>query len=303
MKVLRTPDSRFEQISDFPFSPHYELLDDFEGSTLRCAYIDEGDVGAPVVLLMHGEPSWSYLYRKMIPPLLEAGFRCIAPDLIGFGRSDKPSLTTDYTYGRHVGWMHQLLIQKLQLNEITLFCQDWGGLIGLRIVGMEADRFARLVVANTGLPTGDERVSKAFNAWRDFSIQSDNFPIGDIVNGGSLGRLSQATIDAYNAPFPDDSYKVGARIFPSLVPISPDDPAHQDNLATWKTLSEFTNPVLCAFSDSDPITKGGEAKFIETIPGARGVQHRTIVNAGHFLQEESSEELAHLIIDFTKSRS
>ncbi|MBI4935980.1 MAG: haloalkane dehalogenase [Actinobacteria bacterium] len=298
MKALRTPDERFADLPDFPFEPHYLTIADGEGGELRVHYLDEGPADAAPVLLMHGEPSWSYLYRTMIPVLVAAGHRCVVPDLVGFGRSDKPTEQSDYTYARHVGWMREALFQQLDLRDITFFGQDWGGLVGLRLVAAEPDRFARVVVGNTGLPTGDASPNEAFLAWRKFSRESPSFPIGGIVNGGSATDLSPEVIAAYDAPFPDDSYTAGARIFPSLVPAGVDDPARDDQLAAWEVLKAFTRPWLCAFSDKDPVTAGGAKAFLRAIPGTEGQPHVTIEGGGHFLQEDKGPELAKVIADF-----
>jgi haloalkane dehalogenase len=302
MKTLRTPDDRFAGLPDFPFEPHYVTIaandSEVEGDELRVHYLDEGPADAAPVLLMHGEPSWSYLYRHMIPVLVAAGHRCIAPDLIGFGRSDKPTEQTDYSYARHVGWMRDALFGQLDLRDITFFGQDWGGLVGLRLVAAEPDRFARVVVGNTGLPTGEGKPTDAFMAWQKFSRESPVFPIGNIVNGGCTTDLPPEVIAAYDAPFPDDSYKAGARIFPSFVPTSPDDPAHDDQVAAWKVISTFDRPWLCAFSDKDPVTAGGHRVFQRSVPGCDGQPHTTIEGAGHFLQEDRGPELAKVIADF-----
>lgn len=295
MIVLRTPDDRFVGLPDFPFEPHYATISD---GTLRVHYLDEGPRDAAPVLLLHGEPSWCFLYRHMIPALVAAGHRVVAPDLVGFGRSDKPSEQSDYTFGRHVDWMAELLFDQLDLRDITFFGQDWGGLVGLRLVGAAPERYARVVVGNTGLPTGDNPPNKAFLAWQNFSQTSPQFPIGMIVNGGCTTDLAADVIAAYDAPFPDDTYKAGARIFPSLVPTSDADPAEADNVATWAVLSRFERPLLCTFSDSDPITAGGERAFLGRVPGAAGQPHVTIAGAGHFLQEDRGPELAKVIVDF-----
>ena len=218
MDALRTPDDRFVDLPDFPFAPHYAEIDDGEGGRLRVHYLDEGPADGQVVLLMHGEPSWCFLYRTMIPVLVDAGLRCVAPDLVGFGRSDKPVGRDDYTYARHVEWMRQLVFDVLGLQGVTFVGQDWGGLIGLRLVGEHPDRFARVVVANSGLPTGDRPLSDAFMAWQKFSQETPQFPVGAIVNGGCASDLSPDVIAAYDAPFPDDAHTAGARIFPTLVP-------------------------------------------------------------------------------------
>jgi haloalkane dehalogenase len=298
MKVLRTPDQQFTALPDFPFDPHYIDVDPEDGSgTLRVHYLDEGERGAETVLLLHGEPSWSYLYRHMIPPITAAGFRAVAPDLPGFGRSDKPAARDDYTYARHVAWMGAVL-DALDLRDITLVCQDWGGLIGLRLVAEHPDRFARVVAANTFLPTGDRHPGDAFLAWQKFSQETPTFPVGNIVNGGCTTDLSPQVVAAYDAPFPDDSYTAGARQFPVLVPTSPQDPASAANRAAWEVLAKWEKPFLTAFSDGDPITAGGDRVLQSSIPGAQGRAHTTIAGGGHFLQEDRGPELAAVVIDF-----
>ncbi len=307
MDVVRTPDERFADLIGFAFEPHYaEIPADPEapdGQMFRVHYLDEGPPDAAPVLLMHGEPTWSYLYRHMIPLLVEAGHRVIAPDLVGFGRSDKPSAMEDYSYARHVAWMSALMFDHLDLRDITFFGQDWGGLVGLRLVAAQPDRYTRLVVANTGMPTGHGAMSEAFLAWQKFSQETPELPIGRIIDGGSTTDLGPEVIAAYDAPFPDDTSKAGARIFPTLVPTSLDDPASADNIAAWKVLEQFDRPVLTAFSDQDPITKGGFAPFQERIPGAQGQPHITTEGGGHFLQEDCSPQLAKTIIDFIASTS
>ena len=300
MRTLRTPDERFKNLKDFPFEPHYAEVPDGEGGRLRVHYIDEGPRNADPVLLIHGEPSWSYLYRKMIPILIEAGNRVVVPDLVGFGRSDKPSQRSDYTFQGHVDWM-QAWLDQVDLKGITFVGQDWGGVIGLRLVAGHPDRFARVVVANTGLPTGDNQISEAFLNWRKFSIEVPDFNVGQIIAMGCKTSLTEEEIAAYNAPFPDDTYKEGARIFPSLVPITPDDPASNANREAWKVLSKFDKPFLTAFSDGDPITGGGDRVFLEKVPGTKGQPHTTIKGGGHFLQEDRGEDFARVIVDFIKN--
>lgn len=292
MKTVRTPDSRFENLPGYPSRPNYVNIDDLDGGTLRVHYLDEGPSDGPVVLLMHGEPTWSYLYRNVIPPLVESGHRVIAPDLVGFGRSDKPTEQSDYTYARHVEWMRQVLFDHLNLTGITFFGQDWGGLVGLRLVALAPERYAGVVIGNSGLPTGRGPASEAFLQWQKFAATADHFPIGAIINGGCTTDLAPEIIAAYDAPFPSDEYTAGARIFPSLVPTSPDDPATPDQDAAWEVLSRFDKPFLLAFSDSDPITRGGDVPFIAKVPGIAGQPHRTIEGGGHFLQEDRPADVA-----------
>jgi haloalkane dehalogenase len=300
MEALRTPDERFENLPGYGFAPHYVDVPDDEGGSLRVHYIDEGPRDAALVLLMHGEPSWCYLYRKMIPIIVAAGHRAIAPDLPGFGRSDKPSKRTDYTYQRHVDWMTSF-IKAVDLQDGTMVGQDWGGLIGLRLVAENPERFARVVAANTFLPTGDMPPGEAFLRWQKYSQETPIFHVGGIIRGGCKTELSPEVVEAYNAPFPDDSYKEGARQFPLLVPTSPDDPSTEPNRAAWKVLGAWDKPFLCAFSDEDPVTRGGEKGFQAMVPGTKGQPHTTIKGGGHFLQEDRGEELAQVIVDWLKA--
>jgi len=297
MKALRTPEERFANLPGYKFEPHYVDVPAGDGDTLRMHYIDEGPPDAAPILMLHGEPSWCYLYRKMIPVVTKAGHRAVAPDLIGFGRSDKPASRNDYTYQRHVAWM-TAFVEALDLREITLVCQDWGGLIGLRVAAEHPDRFARIVAANTFLPTGDQPAGEAFLRWQNYSQTIPDFDSGWIVNSGCTTDLSDQIKDAYRAPFPDDSYKEGARIFPKLVPTSPEDPASGPNREAWKVLSKWDKPFLCAFGDSDPITRGGERFFQQAVPGTKGQPHTTIAGGGHFIQEDRGEELAKVIVDW-----
>jgi haloalkane dehalogenase len=300
MHVLRTPDTRFENLANWPFAPHYAEITDGDGTALRLHYVDEGPRDGPVVLLLHGEPSWAYLYRNIIPGLVAKGYRAVAPDLIGFGRSDKPGARTDYTYERHVAWMSAWLI-GLDLKDVTLFCQDWGGLIGLRLVAAFEDRFAGLVIANTGLPTGTGW-TEGFKAWLDFSQRVPQMPIGVIVNGGATRVLSPEEIAAYDAPFPDESYKEGARQFPVLVPITPEHASVAENIEAWKVLERFDRPVVTAFSDGDAVTGGGEAVFQARMPGAKGQPHVTL-QGGHFVQEDSPDEIVAVIDGLIRRRA
>jgi len=290
MEILRTPDERFADLTGYPFAPHY-----VDAGDVRIHYVDEGPADASPVLLLHGEPSWSYLYRTMIPVLVDGGHRCVAPDLVGFGRSDKPAAMSDYSYQRHIDWMRALII-SLDLRNIVLFGQDWGGLIGLRLAAEEEHRFARIAAANTFLPTGDVPAGDAFLSWKHYAETTDRFHVGGIVKGGCASELDQRVIDGYDAPFPSEELKAGARAFPGLVPITPDDPASEANRAAWKVLEAWEKPFLTLFSDSDPITRGGDRYFQRTVPGCAGQPHATIEHAGHFLQEDKGPEIgAHLV--------
>lgn len=300
MAVLRTDDSRFEGLEGWPHAPHYTEIDGGPLGPLRIAHAEAGPAGGPVVVLMHGEPSWSYLYRRMIAVLSTAGYRCLAPDLVGFGRSDKPAAQEDYTYERHVDWMTQWL-KAQDLREVTLFCQDWGGLIGLRLVAAMPERFARVCAANTFLPTGEGRASPAFEAWRAFSQNVPDFDSGWIVNGGTARGISDGARAAYNAPYPDDSYKACARRFPMLVVTDPDMPSAAENREAWKVLERFEKPFLTLFGDKDMVTLGTEKLLQARIPGAKGQPHRLIENAGHFLQEDAGEEIAQELVDWMKN--
>jgi haloalkane dehalogenase len=297
MKTLRTPDDRFADLDGYPFAPHYVEISDHDGATLRVHYLDEGPADAAPILLMHGEPSWSYLYRKMIPQLVAAGHRCIAPDLVGFGKSDKPTEQRDYTYARHVAWMQEAVIDHLDLRDATFFGQDWGGLVGLRLVAENPERFTRVVVGNTGLPTGEHTPSAAFLAWQKFSQETPVFDIGFLLQSATNTELTPGEVAAYDAPFPDDSYKAGARIFPTLVPTQPDDPAAAANTAAWDVFKRWDKPFVTCFSDGDPVTAGGDKPFRSLVPGANGQPHVTIENANHFFQEDAPEQLAQLLID------
>ncbi|HZQ29112.1 MAG TPA: haloalkane dehalogenase [Acidimicrobiales bacterium] len=295
MDALRTPDERFTGLPGYAFEPHYVQVPDGEGGELRIHYVDEGPADGQPVLLLHGEPSWSYLYRKMIPVLTAAGQRAVAPDLVGFGRSDKPAKRTDYTYQRHVDWLRAALVDGLDLRHITLVCQDWGG---LRLVAEHPDRFDRVVAANTFLPTGERDPGEAFLAWQKFSQEVPELPVGRIVNGGCVSDLPPEVVAAYDAPYPDESYKEGARQFPLLVPTRPDDPASDANRKAWEVLHGWDKPFLTAFADSDPITRGADRHLQEQIPGAKGQPHTTIEGAGHFLQEDQGERLAEVVVAF-----
>lgn len=301
MKTLRTPDERFADLPDYDFAPHYAEVDDLDGGTLRMHYLDEGPRDAPVILLMHGEPSWCFLYRTMIPVLVAQGLRCVAPDLVGFGRSDKPTERTDYTYARHVEWVRSLLLDVLDLRDITFFGQDWGGLVGLRVVAENPSHFTRVVIGNTGLPDGSRPASKAFLDWQEFSQSTPTFDVGSIVSLGVSNPMPEPVRRAYDAPFPDDSYKAGARVFPTLVPTSTSDPAAEANRRALDVLSTWEKPFLTLFSDADPVTAGGEGWFQRHVPGAQGQPHETVSGAGHFLQEDAGPDVAKRIAAFVAS--
>ena len=328
MEYLRTPDERFEGLEDYPFEPNYLLIADSEGGQLRVHYLDEGAKDAPIVLLMHGQPAWSYLYRHMIAPLVDAGFRVIAPDLIGFGRSDKPTRIEEYTYARHVAWTSEWFT-ALDLNNVTLFCQDWGSLIGLRLVAAYPERFSHVVLSNGGLPTGmlpseyTEPLKEAYKTlpvvpaeelnarlgdtsgipgflyWRKFCAESEDLEIGHVMATASYTQLSPGAKNAYSAPFPDQSYMAGARKFPSLVPLFHDEPEVAENKAAWAVLKKFDKPFMVAFADNDPVTAGGDQPFLKRVPGCQGVAHRTIENAGHFLQQDAPQQCVQAILDIT----
>ena len=291
-EVLRTPESRFAELPDFAYTPQYS-----EVGGLRIAYIDEGPRDAPVVLLMHGEPTWSFLYRKMIPPLLQAGLRVVAPDLVGFGRSDKPARRQDHSYGNQVAWMNAWL-QAVDLHRITLFCQDWGSLIGLRMVVDAPPRFARIVLANGGLPTGTGHTPRAFHLWRAFARWSPWFPIGRIVNFGCVQALQAGEMAAYDAPFPTRRHRIAARLLPGLVPVSAGDPQSRNNIAAWEFFAQCEKPFLTLFSSRDPVTRGGHRVWQKRVPGAQGQPHAITRGAGHFLQEDKGPELAQAIVAF-----
>lgn len=291
MKILRTSDNRFEALPDYAFMPHYSWV----GEGLRMHYLDEGLRSGKTVLMMHGQPSWSYVYRHMIPLVTSQGARVLAPDLIGFGRSDKPADQEAHSYEGHVAWMLEWLDQ-LELSDVVLFCQDWGGLIGLRMVAARPDLFAGVIVANTGLPEG-RGMTPAFQQWLDFSQSVPVLPVGGIIQMGTGRTLSDEEVATYDAPFPDETYKAGVRAFPRLVPLTPEHPSVTENRAAWKVLERWNKPLVTCFSDSDPITMGGERVFKDRVPGTADQPHRTIQGGGHFLQEDAPVELANAVLD------
>jgi haloalkane dehalogenase len=293
LKILRTPEARFANLADYPFKPIYHEV----APGLRLHYIDEGARESRPVLMLHGEPTWSYLYRHMIPPVAAAGLRVLAADLIGFGKSDKPARRSDYSYAGQVAWLRHW-IEALDLRDITLVCQDWGSLIGLRLAAENSDRFSAVVLSNGGLPTGSS-FSKAFQTWRAFSRWSPWFPIGRIVQGGTRRRLSPQEIAAYDAPFPSNAFKAATRVYPSLVPVEPQIPGVEDNRRAWLEFERWQKPFVCCFSDRDPITRGGDAAFRRRVPGAAGQPH-TVLHGGHFIQEDAPDAFAQVVIDLHK---
>ena len=333
MQILRTPEDRFAELDGYPFASRYAEVPAGDGSVLRMHYVDEGPPDGELVLCLHGQPTWSYLYRKMIPLLTAAGRRVVAPDFIGFGKSDKPAERSDYTYANHVAWLKGFL-EALDLKDITLVCQDWGGLIGLRAAAETPERFARIVAANTGLPDANglegeaaqaandamtahyaslpvhgsapemgmamvgDRSGMGFLHWVKFCAESPGFHVGGVVGFSCGGVLSDAEVAAYDAPFPDETYKAGARQFPTLVPIRPDNPAVPANRAAWRVFEAWDKPFLTAFSDGDPVTAGAHKRFQERVPGAQGQRHVTIEGAGHFLQEQAPGPLSEAVLQF-----
>lgn len=307
--VLRTPEARFAKLPGFPFAPHYIQVSGPSGESIRMHYVDEGPREGSPVLLLHGEPTWSFLYRKVIPILAAEGHRAIAPDLVGFGRSDKLADRTAYTVDRHVEWLHAL-VRTLDLYDVTLVCQDWGGPIGLAVLAAEPDRFARVLATNTILPTCEPELTEGVLEWRSDALitwmlssqRMPVLPVGPIVAGACVQPVADEVRDAYDAPFPDESYKAAARQFPILIPLTTGDPAALRNRATWDVLERFERPLLTAFSDGDPITRGWDEIFRRRIPGAAGRAHTTLEGGGHFVQEDRGEALAHLLVEFLREK-
>ncbi|MFB4281463.1 haloalkane dehalogenase [Nonomuraea sp. MTCD27] len=297
MRTLRTPEERFANLPDFPYEPHYAEIADGP----RMAYVEAGPSDGQPVVLLHGEPSWSFLYRHVLPELAAAGLRAIAVDLVGFGRSDKPADLADHTYARHVEWTRALLLDALGLDGMTIVGQDWGGLIGLRIAAEHPGSVARIVAANTGLPTGDIPMPDVWHRFRDAVLKAPVLDIARLIQAGCRSELPEEVRAAYDAPFPDESYKAGPRAMPGLVPITPADPAAPANRAAWQILTTLDRPFLVAFSDSDPITGGMAPILLKTMRGAAGLHHPVIKGAGHFLQEDAGAELGRQIALFVTS--
>ena len=301
MDTLRTPEDRFAALPGFEHPPAYVDVPDGDGGTLRMAYVETGPADGPVVLLLHGEPTWSFLYRHVMRVLADAGIRAVAPDLVGFGRSDKPTRQADHSYARHVEWLRALAFDALDLREVTLVGQDWGGLLGLRLVAEHPDRFAAVVAANTGLPTGDVAMPDVWWRFRRAVERADVLDVGRLVAAGCVHPMDDDVRAAYDAPFPDEAFKAGPRVMPTLVPTAPDDPATDANRAAWRELAGFERPFLVAFSDGDPIT-GAMAPVLQPRgPGGSGRTHPVLEDAGHFLQEDAGERLGGVVADLVHS--
>ena len=305
MQTLRTPTERFTVVEGLDREPRTTTVTAPQAGApdeLTMAHLDEGPRDAPPVVLVHGEPTWSFLYRTMIDPLVDAGLRVVVPDLIGFGRSDKPTEIADHTYARHVAWTWAL-VEALGLYAMTWVGQDWGGLIGLRLLAAHPERFACFVAANTALPSGDQDLPEVWHAFRRTVNTADDLDIGRLVQAGTQRRLSEDERAAYDAPFPDEGYKAGPRAMPELVPYRPDHPAAEDNRRAWRRLTELDVPVVTAFSDGDPIMAGVDRIMQRAFPGAQGQPHTTIAGAGHFLQEDAGPELAAVVADAARRQA
>jgi haloalkane dehalogenase len=297
MEILRTPDERFERLEGYDFAPHYMGVKGEGDTPLRMHYLDEGPRGAAPILLMHGNPTWAYLYRKIIRKLALQGHRVVAPDLVGFGRSDKPAARSDYTMARHIAWVSEWFA-RMELKDATLFCQDWGGILGLHLVANYPERFARVVASNTGLPEG-QGTTPGLEQWLKFSQSVPALPIADLVHGGTLRGIGDAERRAYEAPFPEPRYQAAALQFPLLIPLQPDNPGVPLDRAAWKKLERFEKPLLTVFGDRDPISKGAEVSFQQRVPGAKGQRHR-IVEAKHFIQEDQPDLIAEILHGFAR---
>lgn len=292
LEFVRTPDERFEELDGFSYEPH-----DVDVDGLRVAYVDEGPTDAAPLLLLHGEPTWSYLYRRMIPILVDAGHRCVAPDLIGFGRSDKPTERSTYTYASHVAWMKKFL-DAIGLPPATLFAQDWGGLIGLRVVAEQPDRFERVAIGNTGLPVG-ESLGPGFDVWLEMSQSLDFTDAGALLARAVQAReLTRAEQDAYSAPFPESASTAGALEFPCLVPITPEHDGVEENLAAWQALEQWTKPFLTLWCPGDQVLGHLGQEFIDRVPGAADQPHQTFEPGGHFVQDDRGEDVAAALVDW-----
>jgi haloalkane dehalogenase len=301
MEVLRTPDERFAGLVDFDFTPHFREVTGPDGTPLRMHFVDEGPRDAAPVLLLHGNPSWSYLYRHMIPGLVARGHRVVAPDLMGMGRSDKPADPDTFTLARHVDWLSQWLVGE-DLRRITLFCQDWGGTAGLNLLPLHGERFERVIASNTGLPTG-QGMNKFMEDWLAFSQSGDELPISVLVNAVTTRELTPDERLAYEAPFPDGSYQASPKRFPLLIPMQPDNPGVPQAKATWACLETWQKPFLTVFGDQDPVAykAGAQTMFQNRVPGAKGQPHVVLAGPGHFIQEDAPDELVAIIDSFVRA--
>jgi haloalkane dehalogenase len=300
MTVLRTPDGRFTQLSGYPFEPHYVQVSDQRLGPLRMHYFDEGDRQAPVVLLLHGEPTWSYLFRRSVPPLLDGGLRVVAPDLVGFGRSDKPAAQQDYSYAAHVGWLTQFC-RSLKLHDAVVVGHDWGGLLGLRLVTELDGLAAGYVATNHGYPTGDLPANETLRTWQEFAASTPEFDTATIVASACAGDLDDGVRAAYDAPYPEEKFKAGARTFPALIPVTPDDPASAAVRTSREVLSRSRMPFLTVYGEQDPIAGAADAMFQQLVPGAAGQPHRRLPDAGHNMPEDAGPAFGRIIADFALS--
>jgi haloalkane dehalogenase len=296
MRVLRTPEERFADLPEFAHRPRYATV----AGGLRMAYVEAGPASGEPVLLLHGEPTWSFLYRTVIPVLADAGLRVIAPDLIGFGRSDKPAEVGDHSYAAHVEWVRSFAFEALDLRGTTVVGHDWGGLIGLRLATEYTDRVARVVATNTGLPTGDQQMPDVWLRFREVVRSASVLDVPRLIRSGCRVTPPPEVLAAYDAPFPNETYKAAPRAMPDLVPTTPEDPASEPNRAAWRQLAAWDKPFLVAFSDRDPITSAMGPVLRGAVPGAQSV---TIAGAGHFVQEDNGEELAAAIVRFVAGRT
>jgi haloalkane dehalogenase len=303
LRILRTPDARFADLPGYAYEPHYVEVRAAGDGRLRIHYLDEGPRDGHLLVLLHGQPSWSYLYRAMVPGFVAAGFRVLAPDLVGFGRSDKPAEPSDYSYERHVYWISDWLAM-IAPNPATLFVHDWGGFIGLRLLAQQPERFKRVIVSNSGLPDG-ERIEplEIFYTWRQFVRDQEHLDIGNVIQLGSVTELSEEVTAAYDAPFPDESYKSGVRAFPELVPTQVEDPQAAANREAWQVLEEWTKPFLTLFGEMDPMNAGSDRVFQERVPGAAGQPHARLASAGHYIQEDAANELTDRVVNLVRSTS
>ncbi len=317
--AVRTDDARFENLPGYPFQPHYvEVRNPYGDTGLRMHYVDEGPKEAPTVLMVHGEPAWSYLYRKMIPIFASAGLRAVATDHIGFGRSDKLTRASHYSFENHIEWLRELVV-ALDLRDITIVCQDWGGPISMGLLSREVERISRIVAGNTMLHTAEAElegrlvwanhssgehestVGTMLLDWMHLSHRSSDFKASDSVPVVTVRNTAPDVIAAYDAPFPTEWHKAGMRQFPLLIPVTRTDPGAALNLETWRILGHFDRPFLTLFSDSDAATRGWAEIFQERVPGAKGQPHQILERAGHFWQEDCGDEAAQIIVDWIRS--